>query len=91
MQYPVYRAYSRLVGQFLPQETALKWTWTAVTGAWPRLEAEVYKRGSELYRQALEEGSILAPADDDLSASNLRVGDRVIQGVPRSSEEKKTQ
>lgn len=82
VKYLVYSAYSHIVGQFLPQETIIKWMWTAVTGSWPRYEREVYKRGSELYAEAVREGSILGNEEDDLSASNIRVKDRIVRLVP---------
>lgn len=71
----MYKSYSQLVGKFLPQETVLKWMWTAVRGTWPRLEGEVYKRGSELYQKSLNSGSDLK---SDLRGSN-------IPGLPRRS------
>lgn len=32
IQYPLYATYSQLVGEFLPQETAIKYLWTTLTG-----------------------------------------------------------
>lgn len=41
-QYPEYKAYKRLVGQFLPQETALLWLWGTVTRSRAADLQEVY-------------------------------------------------
>ncbi|KAL1409992.1 hypothetical protein Q8F55_003992 [Vanrija albida] len=40
-KYPAYRAYQRLVGMFLPQETAIKWAWTTLRGTRAELQHEL--------------------------------------------------
>lgn len=42
-QYPTYTSYKRLVGQFLPQETALLWLWGTLTGSGAKAQKEVYE------------------------------------------------
>ncbi|WVQ77995.1 hypothetical protein IAT38_000076 [Cryptococcus sp. DSM 104549] len=41
-KYPAYQSYKGLVGQFLPQETALIWLWGTITGKRSKKLEEVY-------------------------------------------------
>ncbi|WWD19469.1 hypothetical protein CI109_103929 [Kwoniella shandongensis] len=41
-KYPTYKSYKRLVGQFLPQETALIWLWGKIRGYRAGAKSEVY-------------------------------------------------
>ncbi|KAK8853059.1 hypothetical protein IAR55_003760 [Kwoniella newhampshirensis] len=42
-KYPTYKSYRRLVGQFLPQETALIWLWGKILGNREKAKKEVYE------------------------------------------------
>jgi hypothetical protein len=50
-QYPSYTVYRKLVGQFLPQETAILWAWGKVTGKREQLEKDLYRDQEDVRRR----------------------------------------
>jgi hypothetical protein len=50
-QYPSYSVYRKLVGQFLPQETAILWLWAKLTGKRETLEKDLYRDQEDVQRR----------------------------------------